>query len=203
MKWPKLRELREAIRSLLSPAYTSSFPFKPHEPFERFRGRPYFHEKECIGCGACTQVCPTKALRMEDTVANKKGTRVLSVRWDICIFCGNCQAHCPTLEGITLSREFAFSVTERPESLTQSIEKELLLCSCCSEPIVPVEQFRWVAKRLGPLAFSNASLVSALFSPLGPSSLAPASPRQEQQLYRADRLRILCPRCRRETVVES
>ena len=34
MKYPKIRELREAVVSLVTPAYTSSFPKKPHEPFD-------------------------------------------------------------------------------------------------------------------------------------------------------------------------
>ena len=40
MKYPKIRELKEAVTSLLTPAYTSSFPHKPHTPFENFRGKP-------------------------------------------------------------------------------------------------------------------------------------------------------------------
>lgn len=37
MRYPKLRELKEALKALIKGPYTSKFPFKPHVPFERFR----------------------------------------------------------------------------------------------------------------------------------------------------------------------
>ncbi len=46
MKYPKLRELKEAVISLLTPAYTSKFPAEPHVPFEKFRGKPEVDDKE-------------------------------------------------------------------------------------------------------------------------------------------------------------
>ena len=40
----------------------------------------------CIGCGACTQVCPCGCISLEDTA---------SIDPDCCIDCGACQAECP------------------------------------------------------------------------------------------------------------
>jgi len=62
MRYPKLRELKEAIRALIKGPYTSRFPFEPHQPYERFRGKPEFRQDDCVGCGACFQVCPAKAI---------------------------------------------------------------------------------------------------------------------------------------------
>ncbi|MEW6101263.1 MAG: 4Fe-4S binding protein [Candidatus Omnitrophota bacterium] len=203
MRYPKLRELKEAIRALIKGPYTSPFPFKPHTPFERFRGRPYFHEEDCMGCTACSQVCPARAIDFADKKENGKPKRVLTVHWDICIFCGQCEANCPTKKGIVLSREFDLATTEKREDLKQAIEKEFVLCSCCQEPVVPVDQYVWVAKRLGPLCFSNPSLI---LSYLESSDLAlkekPVS-EKEVEFNRPDRIKILCPRCRREAVLKS
>ena len=39
MRYPKLRELREAIKSLFSRPYTIKYPAEPSVPPERFRGK--------------------------------------------------------------------------------------------------------------------------------------------------------------------
>jgi len=70
MKYPKLRELKEAVRALIKGPYTSKFPYKPHVPYERFRGRPKFNTEFCIGCTACAQVCPTGAIQFKDVSEN-------------------------------------------------------------------------------------------------------------------------------------
>ncbi|MBU1124528.1 MAG: 4Fe-4S binding protein [Candidatus Omnitrophica bacterium] len=203
MRYPKLRELKEAIRALIKGPYTSSYPFKPHTPYERFRGRPYFHEEDCIGCGACTQVCPTGAVEYKDQTHDGVTKRILTVHWDVCIFCGQCQANCLTDKGIVLSQEFAFATTEKREELTQVIEKEVALCECCREPIVPVDQYRWVCQRLGPLVFSNASLLLYYLRTLKLSLQNMIFSSSKSGLLRQDRIRILCPRCRRDAVLKS
>jgi len=199
MKYPKLRELKEAVRALIKGPYTSKFPYEPHKPYERFRGRPYFHEEYCIGCTACEQVCPAKAIEVED----KKEKRVLTVRWDICICCGQCQANCPTEKGIVLSQEFDYATTEKREELKDAVEKEFVFCECCGEPVVPYDQYIWVAKRLGPLVFSNSSLLLHYLRLSGLALKEKLSSKKETELSRADRIKILCPRCRREAVVKS
>lgn len=42
----------------------------------------------CIGCGACTGVCPTSSLTLDDE--NKS-----VCNGDTCIDCGSCVATCP------------------------------------------------------------------------------------------------------------
>ena len=205
MRYPKLRELKEAIKALIKGPYTSRFPYEPHRPYERFRGRPYFHEEDCMGCGACSQVCPARAIELKDGIKNNKGIRTLTVHWDICIFCGQCQANCPTSKGILLSQEFDFSTTEKREALKQSIEKELVLCECCQEPIIPSDQYAWVAKKLGPLCFSNSSLLFFYLKEMSLSLKTAFFPSKspESDLKRSQRIKIICPRCRREAVIKS
>lgn len=198
MRKPKLRELKEAIRALVKGPYTSRFPYESHRPFERFRGRPEFHENDCVGCGACFQVCPAKAIDIKD--AGDK--RTLTVHWELCIFCGLCQANCLTEKGIILSQEFDLATTEKREDLKQEIEKKLVLCEGCGEVIAPYEQILWVAKQLGPLSFSNASLMLFYLKTLN-LALKEKAPPKEEEFLRSDRIRILCPRCRREAVLKS
>ncbi|MBU1090883.1 MAG: 4Fe-4S dicluster domain-containing protein [Candidatus Omnitrophica bacterium] len=204
MRKPKLRELREAIKALIKGPYTAGFPFEAHTPFEKFRGKPYFHEEDCIGCGACSQVCPARAIEFEDKIIDGKAKRVLTLRLDRCIFCGQCQSNCPTEKGIILSGEFDLATTDKREDLKQEIEKEIIACECCNELIVPRDQYEWVAKRLGPLSFSNASLLLFYLRDLDLALKEIPHPSQkESDSLRSERIKILCPRCRREAVTKS
>jgi len=213
MRYPKLRELKEAIRALIKGPYTSKFPYEPHKPYERFRGKPEFHETDCIGCTACVNVCPSNALSFTDKIENNKAKRMLTHQLDLCIFCGQCQANCPTEKGIILSQEFDLSTTEKIEDFKQEIEKELLLCECCGEIIAPYDQIWWVAAKLGALTFSNASLMLFYLINLGLALSAEGGsayggkekslPKEELEFMRSDRIKILCPRCRRQAVLKS
>ena len=203
MRYPKLRELKEAITALLKGPYTSKFPYVPHKPYERFRGAPHFDQDSCIGCTACFQVCPAGAIEFKDKVKSGKAKRILTVHWDKCICCGQCQANCPTLKGIVLSQEFDLSTTEEHAALFEVIEKEITLCDCCRDIIAPRDQILWVARKLGPLCFSNASLMLFYLSNLNLVLREDLPSPQESELMRSDRIKVLCPRCRREAVLKS
>lgn len=199
MRYPKLRELKEAVRALIKGPYTSKFPYQAHKPYERFRGKPQFHEEDCVGCGACFQVCPSKAIDMQDI----RNERVLTVHWDMCVFCGQCQANCITEKGIILSNEFDLATTEKRQDLKQEIEKELLLCEGCGEIVAPLDQITWVAKKLGPLTFSNATLMLFYLMNLGLSFKDKSPAKENSELTRSERIKVICPRCRREAVLKS
>ncbi len=199
MRYPKLRELKEAIRALIKGPYTSKFPYAPHKPFERFRGRSEFHEEDCVGCGACFQVCPARAIEMQDV----KDRRILTVNWGLCIFCGQCQANCITGKGIMLSNDFDLATTGKRDELKQTIEKQFAICDCCGENIVPLDHILWIAQKIGPLCFSNPSLILFYLRILNLGSKIKFSPLEELEFMRSDRMKILCPRCRREAVIKS
>ncbi len=203
MRYPKLRELREVIRAIVKGPYTNPFPFKPHEPFERFRGKPEFHVDDCTGCTACVQVCPAKALEFIDSRVNGKVTRSLIVHWDICIACGQCQANCLTGKGIMLSRDFELSTVGERTELKQEIEKELMTCDCCGTPTAPRDQYRWIAERLGPLSFTNSSLILFYLAKLSIALFRGEMGRFGTEMTRQERMRILCASCRRQAVLQS
>ena len=66
MRWPKCRELKEAVIAVFSPRFTTRYPAVPCEVPERYRGKPEFDNDLCVGCGACVNVCPTLALTQVD-----------------------------------------------------------------------------------------------------------------------------------------
>lgn len=213
MKYPKLRELKEAITALIKGPYTSKFPYEPHVPPEGFRGKPKYFEEDCMGCGACYQVCPPRAIECKDEVNDKTGKRTLSINLDVCIMCGQCQVNCPTEKGIILIPEFDLA-TVKTRIEKQEIEKELVLCEMCKAVIAPYEQMLWLAKKLGALIYSNTSLIAAYLKNLNPSPIKndkadhlindeKPSPTEEKEFIRSDRFKILCPRCRREVVLKS
>lgn len=205
MRYPKLRELKEAIRALIKGPYTSKFPYKPHKPFERFRGNPKYYETDCMGCTACVNVCPSDALSFEDKVDKDRAKRVLTHRVDLCVFCGQCEANCPTAGGIKLSRDFDLATLGNRRELDETIEKELVLCEYCREIIAPYDQILWVAKKIGPLIFTNASLM--LFYLRNYNLASKEEPRNQEKedtgFMRSDRIKVICPRCRRQAVLKS
>lgn len=203
MRYPKLRELKEAVIALIKGPYTNKFPYEPHVPFDAFRGRPEFNDKYCIGCTACVQVCPARAIDFEDKIEGGTAKRVLTVHWEFCIFCGSCQANCPPEKGIVLSKQYDLATTENRADLKQTIEKELVLCECCGELVAPFDQIMWVASRLGPLIFSNSSLMLFFLRRSKLALTGKPSPKERQDLRRPDRVKVMCPNCRREAVIKS
>lgn len=190
---PKLRELKEAVTALIRGPYTAKFPAAPTPLPEAFRGTPRFEEDECVGCGACANVCPSGALEMTDDA--ESATRRLVISLDRCIFCGQCALNCLTEKGVRQTSEYDLSTTDRA-TLRETVEKNLLLCEGCGAVIGAEDHVRWVADKLGPLAFSNPTLLLSALEDLG---LADKAPPAGDELRRGDRIRVLCPACRQVT----
>ncbi len=193
MRAPKLRELKEAVIAIFSGPYTAKFPAEPTPLPDTFRGRPHHDEKECVGCGSCANICPSGATEVEDDV--KAGIRRIIIRLDRCIYCGQCQASCITEKGVKMTLDYDLATTDR-STLREKVEKALLACEGCGAVIGAREHVTWVARRIGPLAFANPTLLLAAMQDQG---LAGTLPAPSGPLGRGDRLRILCPKCRQVT----
>ena len=190
------RILKQAVQAVFSPAFTTRFPAEPFEPQEAFRGRPRFNIDGCIGCGACSQVCPPKCIEVIDNLDSTPPKRILIQHLDACIVCGQCERYCPTQEGIRMTREWDFAGFG-PEDFEERIEKELVMCEICGDLLAPADQLYWLAERLGPVSFANPTL--AMFSGQRLGYVEQGVSNSSVTTLRSDRMAIQCPKCKRQT----
>jgi formate hydrogenlyase subunit 6/NADH:ubiquinone oxidoreductase subunit I len=200
MKYPKLRELKEAVVSLLTPAYTTSYPGKEHIPFEKFRGKPVVDDENCVGCETCANVCPPNAITFTDDA--EKRIRVLRRDYGKCIFCGQCQDHCITQKGVILSDKiFDIAVFDRSK-IVEYQEKELLICRNCNAVITTKEHLHFIHRKLGPKAFSSVLNLNLLNEKLKLTENQDVDVEITDGLKRKDMFNILCPNCLRLVLVK-
>ena len=200
MKKPKVRELKEALVSLFSPAYTTTFPDQPHEPFLKFRGKPVVDDNNCVGCETCANVCPSGAITTHDD--REKGIRVIRRDYGKCIFCGQCEEHCITGKGVQLSDKIFDLAGFDRNKFIEFQNKELLICQNCGAVITTKEHMQFLHRKLGPKAFSsllNLKVRNDTLSPAGdPAVEVPVS----GELQRKDMFNILCPNCLRSVLIK-
>ncbi|MDI6839646.1 MAG: 4Fe-4S binding protein [bacterium] len=203
MKRPKIRELGEAIRALVKGPYTVKFPYAPSPAAAKFRGIMAIDEVKCIGCSACVEVCPSKAREVQDD--KDKRIRTLIYHQERCIYCGQCVDYCPT-DALKHTQEYDIAQLTKDGYETKT-EFELILCDECGEVIAPKTQLKWIAKKLGELAYDNPTLWLILSKELGtiePRFIGEAPPSHlKVSPYRSGHLRLLCPRCRRSTYLHE
>ena len=201
MKKPKLRELGEAVKALVRGPATIKFPFEPYEAPEGFRGKPKYSEDDCIGCGACAEVCPSQCIALVDDTEAKPPVRRLAIHFDACIFCGQCELNCTTEKGVHLTTEYDLACFDRTACL-ETVEKELVLCEVCGAVVGCRDHLLWVAERLGAKRYANPTLVLLADGELGLVS-GESHRDPDRPPDRSDTMRVLCPKCRRTTVLRE
>jgi hydrogenase-4 component H len=197
VKLPKVRELIEAIKALILGPYTSKFPLEQPVIPDGFRGKPQFYEDDCVGCLACLEVCPAKAIEYVDD--KKKQLRILTHHQDICIYCQQCERACITEKGIKLTKEYDLATFDRRKSITQS-KKELVICGHCGEVVAPIDHLKFLAKKVGHLLYANPNLLLARHDEL---KLIEADQPSSSSHWRSGHLKMLCPNCRREIILKE
>jgi formate hydrogenlyase subunit 6/NADH:ubiquinone oxidoreductase subunit I len=195
VRLPKLRELKEAVTAVLSPRFTTRFPAEPCVVPDRYRGKPQFDTNACVGCGACVNVCPTSALTLVDADGDRP-VRQITLRYDTCIFCGNCRDSCTTQNGIGLSSEWDLAGLDR-ESMVEIQEYDLVRCERCAAVVGTRKHLVWLYDRLGPLAYANPSLLLAKNGGL-PGGRTERSAQPSAEVRTDDFMRLLCPKCKYE-----
>ena len=195
MRKPKLRELVEALKVLfVEGPYTAKFPRELTIPPETFRGKPHFDPDVCIGCGACSEVCPSRSIEVIDDVVS--GKRTIKLRYDICNFCGQCHLYCTTENGIDYTTEYDLAALSRSD-MVESVEKELAICEMCGNVAGTKDHLRWIADRLGSLAYGNPTLILSSMDSISQMEYIQTR-NKERKTSREDIFRILCPECRRK-----
>jgi formate hydrogenlyase subunit 6/NADH:ubiquinone oxidoreductase subunit I len=201
VRLPKLRELKEAITVLLSPRFTTKFPAEPCQVPDNYRGKPEFDDDCCVGCGACVNVCPTEALTQAEDLESTPPMRKIISRYDTCIFCGNCQDGCTTEKGIRLTNQWDLATLDRQETVTTH-QYELQLCEKCGAVVGTKKHLQWLNKKLGPLAYTNPSLLLSQDIEI-PESAPPIQQSKESGNAKAnDFMKILCPKCKNELNIQ-
>jgi hydrogenase-4 component H len=199
MKYPKMREIKEAVISLVTHPYTSGFPAVEHVPFRDFRGKPVVDDDNCVGCETCANVCPPLAITFSDD--KEKGIRTIRRDYGKCIFCGQCQEHCITGKGVKLSDTiYDLAVFDRDTNVEYQ-EKELLICGNCGAVITTLEHMKYLHRKLGPRAFSSILNLNVLNRKLKLAGEGDISAETGDEMHRKDMFSIICPNCMRQVTV--
>jgi ferredoxin len=170
---------------------------------EKYRGKPEFDLDTCIGCGACVNACPTpECLSMVDDLKANPPVRRITHRYDTCIFCGNCEANCTTKTGIQLSRKWDLATLNRADTI-ETHEFELQMCEKCGAMIGTKKHLVWLYEKLGPLAYTNPSLLIAKSGELHtrPQDIQ-QPPKSDRAVETSDFMRMLCPKCKCELNIQ-
>jgi hydrogenase-4 component H len=124
--------ITEVLKSMINPS-TTKYPKKPFKPPKGHRGAAEYDSDKCVGCGACSQVCPPEAITFTD--AEKRN---IKLNYGLCSFCGRCEEICPW-EAIHLTDKFELAVLKHEDAET-GVDVSFLECSECRKPFFPSPQ---------------------------------------------------------------
>lgn len=88
---------------------------KPREASDRYRGFHINHQDQCIGCGTCSEICPTEAISMIAIEGREKAVgktdELPAFDYGRCSFCGLCVDIC-TSDSLRMTKEYIHVSTD-------------------------------------------------------------------------------------------
>ncbi len=87
---------------------TANYPAESIKISDRFRGRPSFDFDKWKDARPAAEVCPTGAI----SVADKGDSRVVTVDYGLCVFCGLC-AEASSERAVRITQEFELATSDR------------------------------------------------------------------------------------------
>jgi hydrogenase-4 component H len=150
-------------------------------------------DQQCVGCETCANVCPSNAITIEDD--RHGGKRIITRNFGKCIFCGMCERHCITGNGVALSDKiFDLAVFDR-DQIIEKQEKALVVCKHCDAVITTEEHIRFIHHKLGPKAFASTLNLNLLNDRLQLANKEETEVELKDGLKRKDMFNIICPNC--------
>lgn len=103
-----LRPMLMAFQHVFKRTFTVKHPYTTVRLAGRYRGRLMLKDiKDCIGCGVCAWICPTKAI----SLVTVNGRRLPSFDLGRCCVCGLCVEKCP--RPLMFTQAYELSAYER------------------------------------------------------------------------------------------
>lgn len=122
----------------------------PHLEDEKIGGRvPNLpNPDDCTLCGFCSQVCPTRVLKI---VEDKKSTSLV-FNASGCVHCSKCEQVCE-FHALNMIRPQV--IDARPKTLRQS---PLIQCPTCGHSVVSQAEMDYIVSQIGEAAWQNLCL---------------------------------------------
>jgi NADH-quinone oxidoreductase subunit I len=125
-----LNSMQVAWRHLFSRSVTLQYPTQRWKMPERSRSRLFNKIEDCIGCGQCVRICPTKCITIQtekrgkdepeifasNGTAIKLRTYLYDIDMTLCCYCGICTFGCPT-QCLIMTGEYEYTVYDKMDHI--------------------------------------------------------------------------------------
>jgi NADH-quinone oxidoreductase subunit I len=125
-----LKSMGVACRHFFTPSVTLQYPTVKWTMPERARARLFNKVEDCIGCGACTRVCPTSCISLKTEKRGKEEPEIFAsngtpirlyillynIDMALCCYCGLCTFSCPT-QCLIMTPEYEYSAYDKNEHI--------------------------------------------------------------------------------------